>query len=249
MRLFSAALLFAAIGCLPLAPLNAADRPPAIAVEVEQVRNVKATECYVLFLLTASGDDLQTAKQKLDASLAPFLAQGRKDFPAAQWDILTVNAGTRDYESFRPAYTQYVPAIGRVLLVTLPPDEDMALRLADAGVKAGLTLFCGSNSREGSFGAIYYGLKDPEAAIAGLFPEAVRLLRARGEQLARAQGRKIADMNTTARPVPFRPGYEVFFRGFRVVLPSLYCSTDPNRVRISLTVQASFALRDAAEKK
>ncbi len=59
--------------------------------------------------------------------------------------------------------------VTKLLLLTLPPAEELAVRLLDCGREAGLTPFCGA-SRDGRLGAICFGLKNPQPKLDRLYP-------------------------------------------------------------------------------
>lgn len=151
------------------------EKPPMLSAEVEVTKYVRATECYVLFLLAGSGDTMQEAKGNFERKLADFSRTAKKDFPEAKLEVIAVNIGNRVFNSYRASESAFAPNITKILLFTLPPDEDMAVKLLDSGIKSGLVPFCGESAK-GTFGAVFYGLKAPEPEIEKLYSTALQAL-------------------------------------------------------------------------
>ena len=129
--------------------------------------------------------------------------------------------------------------MAKVLICTLPPDELMAVRFLDFGMKSGLTPFCGA-SRDGSFGAVFYGLKDSEKELDGLYPAAAQKLQDEARKLAEILGRSVTKMEDVSRFEPRREGYELQFKDMKVILPSEFCNSDRNKIKVTLILHADF---------
>lgn len=224
------------------------EKLPTISAEVEVSKYVSATECYVLFLAESSGENLLDVKTKLDLKLNNFTELVRKDFPDSKLDVISVNIGTRDFSSYSAEQNPFSPDIAKILLCTLPPDETMAIKLLDAGVKSGLTPFCGT-SRDGTFGAVFYGLKDADAEIANLYPQTVQKLQAQANRLSRELGREIVRMDDISRFSPREEPYELRFKNIKVILPSEFCASDKNKIKVSLTLRANFIVKEKKPEK
>jgi hypothetical protein len=149
------------------------ERPPSISAEVEVSKYVSGTECYVLFLLEGTGETMQDAQVNFEHKLTEFIQKSKKDFPQSKLDVVSVNVGTRDFSTYRAAENPFAPNITKLLIFVLPPDENMVVKLLDSGIKAGLIPFCGV-SQDGSYGAVFYGLKNPAIEIDKLYPQARR---------------------------------------------------------------------------
>lgn len=219
------------------------EKLPTINAEVEVSKYVSATECYVLFLAESSGDSLLDAKTKLDLKLNNFMELVHKDFPDSKLDVISVNIGTRDFGSYRAEENPFSPDIAKVLLCTLPPDENMAIKLLDAGVKSGLTPFCGT-SRDNTFGAVFYGLKNADAEIDNLYPQTVQKLKAQANRLSHELGREIVGMDDISRYCPSEELYELRFKGIRATLPSAFCASDKDKIRVPLILRANFIVKE-----
>ena len=224
------------------------EKLPTINAEVEVSKYVSATECYVLFLLESTGDNLQDAKAKFDLKLNNFTESIRNDFPDLKMDVISVNVGTRDFSSFRAEENSFSPDIAKVLLFTLPPDENMALKLVDLGVKSGLVPFCGT-SRDGTFGALFYGLKKADAEINDLYPQAVQKLHEQANRLSHELGREIVRMDDISRFYPREEDYELRFKNIKVILPSGFCASDRNKIKVPLILRANFIVKEKKSEK
>ena len=224
------------------------EKLPTISAEVEVSNYVSATECYVLFLLESTGENLQDAKAKFDLKLNNFMELVHKDFPDLKFDVISVNVGTRDFSSFRAEENPFSPDIAKVLLFTLPPDENMALQLLDLGVKSDLMPFCGT-SRDGTFGAVFYGLRNANAEIDRLYPQAVQKLQAQANRLSHELGREIVRMDDISRFFPREEPYELRFKNIKVILPSEFCASDKNKIKVPLILRANFIVKEKKSEK
>lgn len=216
---------------------------PTISAEAEVSKFVHADECYVLFLLSSTGDSMSAAKVNFEKKEKEFSETVKRDFPEAKFDTIPVNFGTRDFSSYRAAESPFIPDMTKILLFTLPPKEDMAIRLLDCGLKSGLMPFC-ATSRDGTYGAIFFGLKNSQTELDSLYPLGKRKLFAQAEKLAEELGREIVKMDDISRIIPRDNSYELRFREIKVALPSEFCSIDRNRIKISLTLHANFQVRE-----
>ncbi|MDR0931495.1 MAG: hypothetical protein LBM70_00530 [Victivallales bacterium] len=95
------------------------------------------------------------AKENFDKKHKAFSEKVKNDFPQASEEIYSVNFGTRGFSSYRAEENTFTPTVAKVLIIVIPPDENMALRLLDCGVKSGLVPFCGM-SHDGTFGAVFF---------------------------------------------------------------------------------------------
>lgn len=220
-----------------------AEHLPTVSSEVEVSKYVGATECYVLFFLEGSGKNLQEAKEKIDLKLNHFIETARKKIPDAQPDVISGNIGPRDFNTYRATKNSFTPDIAKVLLFTLPPDEALAVKLLDAGIESGLVPFCAS-SPDGTFGAVFYGLRDADAEIDRLYPQAVQELRKQAQKLTDELGREIVQMDDISRYAPRDDPYELRFGDIIVPLPSAFCSSDRNKIKVSLTLRAHFTVKN-----
>lgn len=225
-----------------------AEKLPTISSEVEVSKYVSATECYVLFLVEVTGENMQDAKAKIDLKLNNFTQMTQKDFPDVKSDVISVNIGTKDFSSFRSAENPFTPNIAKVLIFELPPDEDMAIKLLDSGIKSGLVPFCGI-SRDGTFGAVFYGLKNVDAEIDKLYPEAVQKLQRQAKKLANELGREIVKMDDISRFTPRENPYEIRFKDMKVILPSEFCASDKSKIKVSLSLRSNFIVTEEESAK
>ncbi|MPN54979.1 hypothetical protein SDC9_202658 [bioreactor metagenome] len=124
----------------------------------------------------------------------------------------------------------------------------MAIRLLDSGVKAGLAPFCGT-SGDGTFGAIFYGLKNPELEMEQLYQPAIRRLVSQGGKLADQLQREVVKMDDTTRFSPREKPYELRFKDIRVVLPAEFCAADKDKIKISLILRANFIVQEKKAEK
>lgn len=224
------------------------ERPPTISAEVEVTKYVNATECYVLFLLEGTGETMLDAQTNFEHKLAEFTQKSKKDFPQLKLDIISVNIGTKDFYTYRAAENQFTPNITKLLIFILPPEESMAIKLLDSGVKAGLVPFCGV-SRDNSYGAVFYGLKDPAVEIDNLYPQAIKKLFLQGEKLATQLQREIVRMDDVTRFSPRENPYEIRFKDIKAFLPSEFCASDKDKIKISLLLRANFIVQGKKSQK
>ncbi len=217
------------------------DDKPQLGVSVEVSRTVAATECYVLFLAEASDATVAEAKTAVDNQLQSFCDEARKSFPGISFSIVTSNIGMRDVGSYRAKEKPVIPAVSKVLICTIPPDELQAAQLLDDGVKAGLLPACGS-SYDGIYGAIFYGVKEPEKAIADTLPIATRKLWAEAEKLAALQNGKVGPMLYIYQKTLSEKTWPVSCRDAKISLPSKFNSADKDSICVSLAFSAGFEL-------
>lgn len=222
---------------------NSEEKFPTISAEAEVETFVRADTCHVLFLLKGTGRDMQSARSDFETRKKAFTENISRDFPGVSCDVISVNYGTDNFSDYRAAETPFEPNVTKLLLLTLPPDEELAVRLLDCGREAGLTPFCGA-SRDGRFGALYFGLKNPQPELDRLYPRAARKLFSEAERLANVLGRKVVRMEDLSRFVPRDAAYEVQFKAIKVILPGEFYSVDRERIRIALHLHANFAVRE-----
>lgn len=220
------------------------EKPPTLSAEVEMSKYVPANECYVLFLLEASGENMLAAKTLFDRKLNEFSDKLKKDFPQVKLEVTPINIGTKNFMFWRPTENPFSPDIAKILICVLPADESMAVKLMDFGIQLGLLPFCGT-SREGSFGAVFYGLKDPEKEIDSLYAPASQKLQKEASKLAGMLHRSVVKMEDVSRFVSHQEGYELRSGEMKINLPSDFCSSDMNRIKVSLVLRANF---EVAEK-
>lgn len=224
------------------------EKLPTISAEVEVSKFVGATECYVLFLLEGTGGSMQSAKENFDRNQKEFSDKVKSGFPEAKMDMISINLGTRDFSNYRAAENPFTPNVAKILLFVLPPDEDMALKLLDCGVKSGIIPFCGI-SRDGTYGAVFFGLKNPESEIDRLYPLATQKLSIQAKKLANEVGREIVGMEDISRFFPREYAYELRFKDIKVILPSEFCAADKNKIKVSLILRANFIVREKKSDK
>ena len=229
-------LLFAAFAAEPKAVPT-----PTLSVSAEVSKYVPATECYVVFLLETSGENMLAAKTRMDEKLKDFSEKARKEFSPVNVEAISINIGTRDFSSFRVAENPFSPTLAKVLICTLPPEELTAVKFLDFGVKSGLTPFCGT-SGDGSFGAVFYSLNDKNLGkeFDGLYALAAQKLQTEVQRLADMLGRKVIKMEAVTRFVHRPEEYELRFKDMKVILPSEFCSSDRNKIKVSLVLHANF---------
>lgn len=190
----------------------------------------------------------RNSQTRVRLSLQKIFAVFHKDFPDLKLDVISVNVGTRDFSSSRAERNPSSPDIAKVLLCTLPPDETMAIKLLDAGVKSGLTPFCGT-SRDGTFGAVFYGLKNADAEIDDLYPQTVQKLQAQANRLSHELGRELVRMDDISRFSPWEDPYELRFKNIKVILPSVFCASDKNKIKVRLILRANFIVKEKKSEK
>lgn len=217
------------------------ERLPTISAEAEVSKYVTATECYVLFLLEASGENMLAAKVMFDRKLNDFSEKMKKEFPQGKLEVTSINIGTKDFSLYRSTEAPFFPTIAKILICILPADELMAIKLLDFGIKSGLTPFCGG-SRDSSFGAVFYGLSAPEKEIGSLYAPVAQKLQDEALKLAGMLGCSVAKMDDVSRFVPRQEGYEVRFKDIKIILPSEFCSSDKNKIKVSLILRANFEI-------
>ena len=177
------------------------------------------------------------AKAAADKKYKAFSEIVKKQFPQAKETIIAVNFGTRDFCSFQLTENPFTPNVTKVLLYTLPPDEDKALELLDCGIQAGLTPFCGA-SRDGEFGAVFFGLKDPESVIDGLYPACNQKLIQEVQKLSR--GQELFQIKSATRDFPLERFHEIYYKDIKIILPSEFCSTEKSRIKVTLILRATL---------
>lgn len=224
------------------------EKLPVISAEVEVSKYVGASECYVLFLLEGTGETMTDAKMNFDRKLIDITQKIKKDFPQSKLDVMSVNIGTRDFSTYRAVENPFAPNIAKLLIFVLPPDENMAVKLLDFGIKSGLTPFCGE-SRDGTFGAVFYGLKNPESEIDQLYPTATQQLISQGKKLAVQLQREVVKMDDITRFSPRENPYELRMKNIKIVLPAEFCAADKNKIKVSLILRANFIIRKKGSEK
>ncbi len=215
---------------------------PGFSAEATVSRFVEANECYVLLLLEGTGENMMAAKADFDKKYNAFAEAVKTKFPQAVGTVIAVNYGTRDFGTFRLSESPFAPSVLKVLLFTIPADEKMALELLDCGMEHGLAPFCGA-SPDGRFGAVFFGLKDPAPVLDSLYPQCFAELSREVENLAKMQNISAetkAEYAARSLPLPQEAFYEVQYKEIKVTLPSEFCSTEKDQVKVTLQLSATF---------
>ncbi len=232
---------------LCFAVFAAEERMPNLVAETEVFEYVPATECYVLFLLEGCEGSMTEALAAFNRKWKAFTETAVKEFPAAKLEAFSVNIGTREFHSYRATENPVIPTVTKIIFCTLPPDEEMAVKLLDAGVKAGLLPFCAA-SRDGSFGAVYYGVKDAGETLKRFYPIAADKLWREAAKLGNISEREILRSVEFRRYVPNDGSGELRFKEIRFRLPGEFTGSDP-KVRVSLFLRGEFATAPPAKKQ
>ena len=227
---------------------KASKKLPMIYVEAKASRYVSGTESYVLFLLEGTGTTMTEAKKNFDQRLKNFSKKAQKEFSKIKLEVISVNIGTRDFSSYRAAENPVAPTCSKVLIYTIPPDETQAVKLLDAGIKSGLSPFCAA-TRNGKFGAVFYGIKDSEKKLVPLYPVVTKKLQNEAQKIANILNRKIIRMNDLSDYSSRKDPFTVRFKDIEINLPTKFCSSDKDKIKISLHLRASFEVEDKKLKK
>ena len=225
------------------APENEAKDAPQVTVRADVQHFAAATACHVLFQLTETGETLQSARQKLTDRLRRFTEDAVRQFPAAKPEVLFSVIGASPASAFRETAAP-PPTITHVLMFTLPPDPRAAVQLLDMGKANGIAPFCARTYRHGN-GAVFYSIADLEAAVDRLYPEAVRQLLQDAGKAAPAAGGKLGNWQELTRFFYSPSPIEAECDNLKIPLPVPACATDPNRIPVTLTLSARFAVAPA----
>lgn len=215
---------------------------PVLEVKTTVTTTVKATNAYVAFLVRGQGLLISDAQKACDANITVVSEEIKKRFKAAQIDTTTINTGTKDFQGWRAAGAKIEPDVTQLVVVTLPPDETLAVEILDIAVGKGAILFC--SDRAELLGAVYYGIDNTEATEEQLYQEAAAKLRKEAERLANLMKRKVILLKNIRRFPERNNSSTAEFQEIRCFLPTAFCSSDPNKVRISLDFAAIFEISE-----
>ena len=93
------------------------------------------------------------------------------------------------------------------------------------------------------------GLKNPEIEIDKLYPQTTKILISQGEKLAAQLQCEIVKMDDLTRFSPRESPYELRFKDIKASLPSEFCSSDKDKIKISLILRADFIVRKKKSEK
>ena len=130
----------------------------------------------------------------------------------------------------------------QLVTVTLPPDETLAADILDIAIRKGAIPFC--SDRTELRGAVYYGVDNTEAAEEQLYQEAAAKLRKKAELLANSMERKVVLLRDIRSSTDRSSCNTAKFQGIQCILPAPVCSSDPNKVRISMDFAAIFEISE-----
>ena len=123
----------------------------ATALTAKMDRNITAQ--YAALYITGNANDTPTvtsaptaqrsAKKRLRSNPCENSASATSSWSAnsgryqnMNCDVISVNYGTDNFSDYRAAETPFEPNVTKLLLLTLPPDEELAVRLLDCGREA-----------------------------------------------------------------------------------------------------------------
>ena len=215
---------------------------PTLGVETTVTATMKATTTYVAFLVRGQGLLISDAQKACDAKITEVSEEIKKRFKDAQIDTTIVNTGTKDFQGWRAAGPQIEPDVTQLVTVTLPPDETLAADILDIAIRKGAIPFCSDTTE--LLGAVYYGIDNTEAAEEQLYQEAAAKLRKEAERLANLMKRKVIQLKNIRRFPERNNSSTAEYREIRCFLPAAFCSSDPNKVRISMDFAAIFEISE-----
>ena len=199
---------------------------PVLEVKTTVTTTAKATNAYVAFLVRGQGLLISDAQKACDAQI----------------DTTTINTGTKDFQGWRAAGAKIEPDVTQLVTVTLPPDETLAAEILDIAIRKGAIPFC--SDRTELRGAVYYGVDNTEAAEEQLYQEAAAKLRKKAELLANSMERKVVLLRDIRSSTDRSSCNTAKFQGIQCILPAPVCSSDPNKVRISMDFAAIFEISE-----
>ena len=215
---------------------------PTLGVETTVTATMKATTAYVAFLVRGQGLLISDAQKACDANITAVSKEIKKRFKDARIDTTTVNTGTKDFQGWRAAGAKIEPDVTQLVTVTLPPDETLAAEILDIAIRKGAIPFC--SDRTELRGAVYYGVDNTEAAEEQLYQEAAAKLRKKAELLANSMERKVVLLRDIRSSTDRSSCNTAKFQGIQCILPAPVCSSDPNKVRISMDFAAIFEISE-----
>ena len=215
---------------------------PVLEIKTTVTTTAKATNAYVAFLVRGQGLLISDAQKACDANITAVSEKIKERFKTAQIDTTTVNTGTKDFQGWRAPGPQIEPDVTQLVTVTLPPDETLAAEILDIAIRKGAIPFC--SDRPELLGAVYYGIDNTEAAEEQLYQEAAAKLRKEAERLANLMKRKVIQLKNIRRFPERNNSSTAEYREIRCFLPAAFCSSDPNKVRISMDFAAIFEISE-----
>ena len=215
---------------------------PVLEIKTTVTTTAKATNAYVAFLVRGQGLLISDAQKACDANITAVSEKIKERFKTAQIDTTTVNTGTKDFQGWRAAGAKIEPDVTQLVTVTLPPDETLAAEILDIAIRKGAIPFCSDTTE--LLGAVYYGIDNTEAAEEQLYQEAAAKLRKKAELLANSMERKVVLLRDIRSSTDRSSCNTAKFQGIQCILPAPVCSSDPNKVRISMDFAAIFEISE-----
>lgn len=215
--------------------------PVLLEVAAAMPMTLRANEGYVLLWAEAKDVSLTGARDKVQQKIDAFSAMVQNDFPEARIEVISKNVGLAEKNHYSQLENDVAMAVQRVLIVTIPPDEAMAVKLLDAGTVAGLTPFC-ADFPFGMSGAVFYGVRDEQKQMAPLYDELLRKLWREAELVAGVMKKRPGQLQKVTRYWRHMSRSEVRRGDFQVMLPVQYVGTDPEYIAVTVDLKGDFEL-------
>ena len=225
-------------------------RLPPLSVETEIAATVRPTHAYILFLADGRGLTVSDALRDCNQKTAAVSEAIRRQFPDAAIETEIVNTGNRDSEN--SDRDSFAPDVTRLIQVTIPADARRAAQILDIALRMGLTPFLASLNSFASdqlscSGAIFYGIRNLDADVDRLCETAYPKLWKRAEKLAKLQSCKVVKLQELDRYFIHRSRNPIKFQSIAHTLPVDFYSGDPEKIRISLSLDAKFEVMPIQE--
>ena len=233
---------FAALAAITV--LTAAGAPPQplkMTVRARADKHVPATVGYVLLLIEETAPTMAEAKHKCDEKLRIFSEAAQKEFPGIEIKAASVNFGNRS-NSYGSERNQNLPRMFKSVIVMIPPDEELAMKLLDLGTRLGVSPLCTETRYDGySAGAVFFGLRPDDKAITELYADLFAKLRKKADDMAKLLSLRVVGETTIDITETFTNDL-LRFSGITIPLPTLYHGNDKDRVFIMVIGSGEFEL-------
>ena len=152
-----------------------------------------------------------------------------------------MNFGNRS-SGYGSERNQNLPKMSKSVVVTIPPDEELAMKLLDLGTRFGVPPLYTEPAYDGfSAGAVFFGLRPDDEAITGLYADLLAKLRKRAADMAKLLSLRVVGESRITIQELHKDG-KLRSGGINIPFPTVFYGNDKDRVFVVLVADGQFEM-------
>lgn len=212
-------------------------------------KTLKADIGYIVLYVQGDGILMIDAVKKADENteaVVVAIKEGREDIKDLQVKLMEVGEKKDRFYSSNQDQDPPRPQVTRQLIVTIPPQPELAVDIIDSAIRAGATLSLQSyTSYSGDLkSAVIYGLLDSKEHEIALKKEAIEDANKKASKLAELAGVELDNVKSIGCNSLNSIHTQIRAFSQQIEFPTEYVGVDPNSIKIKATISMTFELAD-----